>query len=801
METEQDAQIVPISNQSRQVQQFPAEEADESNGPPPKALNLGPLLRTFQRKALIIVGIIGLAGGGVVYQIKGGKKTYQGDFRMLVEPVTTEARIADPSALTNREGGVPSRDFFSLDYPTQLEILQSPQMLSAIAKQVQTQQVKTKQDQTKQVQKGEPELKFTEEILKKGLLVLRLGATELDRTKILEVRYMGTDPELVELVLQETKKKYLKYSLDERKSRIGEGVKFIEDQLPGLNKRVNDLKSELQIIQQQQKITDPKEQGAQLIVQVRTIETLELETQRLLQEQKTLYANLQKQLDFTPNEAIAASALSEEPQYKELLTKVKEVEGQIAIETARFKSANPIVEALERKRANLIALLNKQTERILGQNLVGPQANSKVQNFQNSIRIGLIKQLVDTANQVQVLEARNQAVLQTKNNLNRQAREFPSVARRYNELQQQLDIAARTRDQLLTQRETLRVQAAQSQVPWEIISEPQIPREPNGKLIPVASKNTNKIMMAVVGGLVLGLGLAIIIEKFRNIFYCADDVKDGVDVPLLGVIPLDKNAKKSPPSIANAYAVLAVKKQQHKNAKEFIEAFDSLYTNIRFLSSNRPIGSLAVASATVGEGKSTIALNLAHVAAMAGQRVLLVDANLHDPSLHLLLEVPNFKGLSNLLDKETEPKEIIQRSPLADHLFVLTAGVPKPGTSRRLASSQMRDLMEELHAMFDLVIYDTPPLVDCKDANFLAARTDGILLTVAVRKVKYSVVKKVFSQLENFGIPCVGTVANHVIKRRKPKLSTSPVLEEGNDEYLNFSPVPSSIRKLAPQKE
>jgi capsular exopolysaccharide synthesis family protein len=465
------------------------------------------------------------------------------------------------------------------------------------------------------------------------------------------------------------------------------------------------------------------------------------------------------------------------------------------------------VEALERKRANLIALLNKQTERILGQNLVGTQANSKVQNFQNSIRIGLIKQLVDTANQVQVLEARSQAVLQTKNDLNRKAREFPSIARRYNELQQQLDIAARTRDQLLTQRETLRVQAAQSQVPWEIISEPQIPRDPKGKLIPVASKNTNKIMMAVVGGLVLGLVLAIVIEKFRNIFYSADDVKDGVDVPLLGVIPLDKNAKKLPPSIANAYAALEGKKQQknakdrQKNASEFIEAFDSLYTNIRFLSSNRPIGSLAIASATVGEGKSTIALNLAHVAAMAGQRVLLVDANLHDPSLHLLLEVPNFKGLSNLLDKETEPKEIIQRSPIADHLFVLTAGVPKPGISRRIASSGMKYLMEELQAMFDLVIYDTPPLVDSKDAHFLAARTDGILLVVAVRQVKYSVVKQVFSQLENFGIPCLGTVANHVIKGKKPKLSTSPVLEEGNDEYLNFSPVPSSIRKLAPKKE
>jgi polysaccharide biosynthesis transport protein len=784
METEQNDPIVPITNQSRQVQQFPAEEGDESGAAPQKGLNLKPLLRTFQRKALIIIGIIGLVGGGVAFQIKGSKKTYQGDFRMLVEPVTTEARIADPSSLTSREGGVPNREFFSLDYATQLEILKSPQMLSAI---------------TKQVHKHKGYEKFTEALLKKELVVLRLGETQLDQTKILEVRFMGQDPKLVQIVLQETKNKYLKYSLDERKTRIGEGVNFIEQQLPGLNKRVNDLKSDVQVIQQQQKITDPKEQGAQLIQQVRTVETLDLETQRLLQEQKTLYANLQKQLDFTPNEAIAASALSEEPQYKDLLTKVKEVEGQIAVETARFKSANPIVEALERKRDNLKGLLDRQTDRILGQNLVSTQANSKVQNFQNSIRIGLIKQLVDTANQIQVLEARSQAIIQTKNNLNQQAREFPTVARRYNELQQQLEIASRTRDQLLTQRETLRVQAAQSQVPWEIISEPHIPKEPNGKLIPVESKNKNKFMMAIIGGLVLGLGSAIFIEKIRNIFYCADDVKDGFDPPLLGVIPLDKNAKKSHPSLANAYASLEEKKK-HKNASEFIEAFDSLYTNIRFLSSNPPIGSLAIGSATVGEGKSTIALNLAHMAAMAGQRVLLVDANLHSPSLHSLLDLPNFKGLSNLLDNKIDPTEVIQRSSLADSLFVLTAGTPVPGASKRLASSQMQYIMAELHAIFDLVIYDTPPLVDSKDANFLAARTDGIMMIVSVRKVKASLVKQVFNQLENFGIPCLGTIANHVSKGQRPRTSNLPIVKDQN-EYLHFSPAPSEIRKLASKKE
>ncbi|WP_293128017.1 tyrosine-protein kinase domain-containing protein [Microcoleus sp. bin38.metabat.b11b12b14.051] len=786
METEQDSHIVPISNQSRQVQQFSVDEGEELSAAPQKGLNLKPLFRTFGRQAIVIIGIIALAGGAVYFQIKQGKKTYQGDFRMLVEPVTTEARLADASALANRgEGGaVPNREFFSLDYATQLQILQSPQMLSAISKQVKNKY---------------PEV--TEEVLQKGLLVLRLGDNEITQTKILEVRFMGQDHKLVEFVLQEVKKKYLKYSLDERKTRIGQGVNFIEKQLPGLNKRVNDLKSELQVIQQQQKITDPKEQGAQLIVQVRTVETLELETQRLLQEQKTLYANLQKQLDFTPNEAIAASALSEEPQYKELLTKVKEVEGQIAVETARFKSANPIVEALERKRANLVALLNQQTQRILGQNLVGTEANSKVQNFQNSIRIGLIKQLVDTANQVQVLEARSQAIAQTKINLTRQAREFPSIARRYNELQQQLDIASRSRDQLLTQRETLRVQAAQSQVPWEIISEPRVPKDiKTGEPIPVASKNANKFFMAIVGGLVLGLLTAIIIEKLRNIFYCADDVKDAFDPPLLGVIPRDKNAKKFPPSIANAYAYLEGQQGNKKIASEFIEAFDSLYTNIRFLSSHRTIKSVAVGSASAGEGKSTVALNLAHVAALAGQRVLLVDANLHSPSLHLLLDLPNVKGLSNLLENKSEPSDIIQRSRIEDELFVLTAGLPIPGTARRLASSGMQYLMDELHATFDLVIYDTPPLADSKDANFLAARTDGILMVVAVRQAKFSAVKKVFSQLENFGIPCLGTVANYPTKGKKYQASQPSIVAEKND-YLNLAPVESGIRKLAPKKE
>ena len=752
METEQGDQVVSIGKRGRQFQELPVGDVDESSAPPQKGLNIRPFLRTFQRKALLIIGITTLVAVAAAVYIKTSKKSYQGDFRMLVEPVTNEARIADPSTLVRSEAGVPNRDIFSLDYPTQLEILQSPQMLSAIV-----QRVKTKYP------------KFTEQALKLGFVVIRIGTDLTDQTKIIEVRYVGQDPELVQFVLDETAKKYLKYSLDERKSRIGEGVKFIEDQLPGLEKRVNDLKSKLQQLQQQQRITDPEVQGEQLLTQVRTIETQELETQRLLQEQKSLYDNLQKQLDFTPNEAIAASALSEEPQYKELLVKVKEVESQIAVESARFKSANPYLEALERKRTNLVDLLNQQTQRIVGQNLGVAANNSKVMRFQNSIRVGLIKQLVDTANQIQVLEVRSQAISQVKDDLNRQAKLFPAVAREYNEFSQQLEIATKTRDQLLTQRETLRVQAAQNQVPWELISKPRIPRDLTGKLAPAPSKAKNKFIMAVVASLGLGMLLALLLEKFRNTFYEADDIKDATQLPLLGAIPLDKSSEKLVRNAKNRYL-------SNSSESPFLEAFDSLYTNLCFLFPDRQVGALTVASAGLGDGKSTVALHLAEVAALVGQRVLLVDANLHSPMLHSLLDLPNFKGLSDLLCNKLEPNDIIQRSPLVDNLFVLTAGIPLPGAARQISSGFMANLMQEFQTRFDLVIYDTPPLVDAKDANFIAARTDGILMVVAIRKTKPSVVKQVLNQLEIFGIPSLGVVANHVGKSAKSRGSKEVVL-------------------------
>ncbi len=725
------------------MQEILLNDKEELTSPPQQGLNLRSLLRTSKRKAILMACITGMATAGVWYWNANSPPIYAGNFQILVEPVTSEAKLAEPTTLT-RTQGVPNERLLEVDYSTVLIILTSPRMLSNIVEQVQTKYPN-----------------FNVESFRKDLKVERLGSdNRFDQSKIIQVSYQGANPQLVQLVLEETAQKYLEYSLDERKTRIGEGVKFIEEQLPKLRERVTNLQAELQKLQEQHELINPAVKGEALLEQLRGIKNQQLETQGQLQELRTLKENLQRQLGLTTDEAIAASTLSEDPNYQRLLGEFKAVESEIAVESVRFTPSSPNMQALLDKRNKLLDLLDRETQRILGRNLTAKADQFPVLNFQNSILLGMIRQLAETTNQIEVLEVRQQALTINQNEFEQQARQIPKVARRYAQLQQELAIASRTLEQLLTQRDTLRVEAAQSQIPWEIVSQPQIVRDAAGNPMPVPVDSKKKLLMGLMGGLLLAIVAAVFIEKSRDIFYSSEDLKDAAKFPFLGEIPSCDPLEKNLDAVSFLRGLIATEDNRSANSA-FLDAFDALYANIRFRFSDPPIRSLAVSSAARGDGKSTIALYLAQTIAAIGQRVLLVDANLRFPQLHNSLGLPNQQGLSEILSCQISPNELIQRSPIRDNLFVLTAGQPSPDSIKLVGSAQMEKLMAEFEATFDLVIYDTSPLLDFTDTSFLSVHTDGILMVVRVNQTKKSLVMQTLDQIKSFNLPILGIIANH----------------------------------------
>ncbi|MDY7020261.1 MAG: polysaccharide biosynthesis tyrosine autokinase [Cyanobacteriota bacterium] len=719
--------IVALDSEDIGHSQF-TEELEDSSSSAQGGLKLGPILRTVKRKFILIAGVAGISTMAANQLIEDPPQTYVGNFQILVEPVTSTDRLTDPRTL-NRTQGNPNDNLFNVDYPTQLEILKSSEVLDEVVDQVQTQY---------------PE--FTLKNIQSNLVVERLIGENrrFDQTKILNIKYEGLDPNLVQLVLDAVENRYLEYSEEERRTGIDEGIEYINSQLPDLERRVNSYQVQLQKLQQDYQLFNPQVRGEELYEQVRLLEAERDQTGRELREARIQYNNLQAKLDLTPEEAIAASSLSEAPNRSQLLASLTEIENEIAKQSAVYNDDTPEMQLLFQQRDNIRRLLDQETQRVLGQNPSSVSPNSSVLGFQSTIRRQLTAQLVEVSNQIQMLEARLAGLEESQSRLEQQAQIFPSISRRYGELQQQLELANGNLKRLLEQREKLRLDSAQDSIPWEIISQPQVTEgETDG--------GSKKLIMGLGGGLALGIGLALLIERLHNIFYTPIDLKDAVNQPLLGVIPRQRRQ----------WTMLNLSKNSQIQVSRFMDAFDNLYANIRFLYGDAPLRSLAVCSAESGDGKSTVALHLAQTIASMGQKVLIVDANLRRPQLHQSLGLPNQKGLSNLLvDTRIAPSVLIQQSAMADNLFALTAGTPTLAAIKLMGSTQMQHIVDELQKTFDLVIYDTSQLGEYTDATFLAGHLDGLILVVGVAKTHQTMTRKVLNQLEKFHLPCLGVVAN-----------------------------------------
>ncbi|PWW45214.1 MULTISPECIES: CpsD/CapB family tyrosine-protein kinase [Paenibacillus] len=190
------------------------------------------------------------------------------------------------------------------------------------------------------------------------------------------------------------------------------------------------------------------------------------------------------------------------------------------------------------------------------------------------------------------------------------------------------------------------------------------------------------------------------------------------------------------------------------------EAYRKLRTNIQFSSIDSQIQTLMIASAVSGEGKTTTIGNLAVTYAQEGKKVLLMDTDLRKPSIHRMFNVPNHVGLTSVISNQYSVKEVL-RETFIEGLHVLTSGAIPPNPSEMIGSRKMTLILEELKQQYDVILFDTPPVLSVTDALIISSLCDGVILVVNSGKVKKDVVKKAKAHLEHVNARILGAVLNN----------------------------------------
>ncbi|MBY0496000.1 MAG: polysaccharide biosynthesis tyrosine autokinase [Cyanobacteria bacterium] len=396
---------------------------------------------------------------------------------------------------------------------------------------------------------------------------------------------------------------------------------------------------------------------------------------------------------------------------------------------------------LQRQRAQLSDKLGERHPEML-------KVQSAIESTETRINAEVQKVVQALRNDFQAAAANERALQQSLNQQRTEAQELNRASIQYGVLQRDAASNQSMFSGLLERSRETGISGELKTSNIRIVDPAEVPRRPSSP-----NKLAN-LSMALLGGSLLGIALAFFFEYLDSRIKQPEELKAQLGLPFLGMVPafLAKETT-GPPLIGNGMP------------QEFNEAFRGIRTNVLFSSAESGSKSIVITSTEPGEGKSVVSANVAMSLALAGQRVLLIDADMRRPKLHEFFGASHEPGLSNVMVGNSKASETVKKT-LTPNLWLMAAGKNPPNPAELLGSKRFREFMLSLTEHFDWIIIDSPPVMAVTDASIIAHGAAGVIFVVGSEMTSKGAAKAALEQLDSAKAKYVGGILNRVDIRR-----------------------------------
>jgi polysaccharide biosynthesis transport protein len=559
---------------------------------------------------------------------------------------------------------------------------------------------------------------------------VRLDIKEVGSTDIIEIAAESAVPEMAELVVRQLPLTYRSYVSGNRKTEIREALTSSMDKLSKEKQKLIQAEAAFQVFKEQIHLPNVEADKSQKIAQQGNIrgDFIKAEAEVVAGEAKLQNAltDRQRQPDFIESKTTTVS----ERQRQQVRDQITQLEIQRQQMLNYYKSDHFQVRQID----TVIAAQQKRLEHI--------PISSDVSTRVSNPNLDLYDQRIADAHAA--LAAARAAVDIAQKHLvlaGTSLRKYSALDTQVMDLQRELstrqdNVAALTRTVNLL---NLRDKAYHD--PVTVITAA-------GRAQEVAPKKLTNLAYSALVGLVLGFGLALLQEFLDDRVNSPEDARRLLKTPVLGYVPLIEMEERR---LLN----------ERSSSSFVLESYRVLRSNVQFATVGTTINSLMITSTMPDEGKSVTAANLAVAMALDGRRVILVDADLRRPTIHVKFGISQSPGLTNVLVGHTDLKQAL-RETTVPKLQLLTAGPLPPNPAEMLHSKPMKQLHEQLKKLADVVIFDTPPCLAVADAQVMAASVDGVLYVIQFGETKKSGVRHAVELLEQAHANILGMIFNKI---------------------------------------